>query len=297
MGCTNLPDVVIVSRSYPSNLSKLIKNDIRKLVEKNPFFSLKYQELQIIIKQVKTSNNSDTESTINDNVKNYVNKLISSLRLKKPMTQILEDVLTFASNKFSILLYNQENFEVVVIDILYFFMNENQLQNVERKKELFFNLIIKTTAIENTSNNIKRREGYHIHTGKILMLVVYILKYILFSFVYCFLSIAILNNFTSMNESDLNKLLVEKEEACGIEPSNINDFILQKINLINPHATPENLLSLLLSDIFSPLQQFIQDHIEEEIVYMNNSLIQLITDQLTNYLNIDYILNLFLSGK
>lgn len=290
MGCAGSSGTLTVIANTQSLHTK-IKRDIRKLIVLNPFFSIKFTEITMLLKNTINKNKDVADSL--EKIKILISAMKRKMSLDDLVVAILRDIFSYASKMLKNIYPKDDNFEINIILTLYFFFNENQQRNLVEKENFFKDLIIKSCSTEDKSNNQK----YKIHTGKLFMLIYNILQYSSFSYVYCFIGIAILNNFTSIRGEQLKRLYIDKIYPSQLSKDTINDFILSKLQAINPNCNPSSILSLLTKEIFKPIEEIYSQHQNDDIVEMDNDKILSLSDAFCDTLNNDFYMGIFLSGK
>lgn len=280
MGCGS--SAVIDTSS--SNISMLLKKEIKNLIKNNPFYKMNLRDLEFLINQ---QNNLTNE---NDKLQNYIKQLISNFNLDELQNSLLYDVLLYANNKMNKIIENIPTKKNTIFILIFLFLNKHKSDNINLLETIIDNLL-NSSKINDVDTKIENNLKYD--SGKLSFIILNYIQLFIFAFVYFFVSIAILDMFTNIEYEGLIDLFNRKVDWNLISPQNIDNYIRNKLYLINPNLNPKSITNKLIIKCFQPLDDTILSNSEEQIVEIPQNKINKVKKNLCEISNVDHFVDLF----
>ena len=209
MGCGGSSVMISDDSTNPQYINITLKKEIKKLIESNPFYSINETDFTKVIQahsQTHASNSISTPLSL------LLADISDEFKLARLHTSLITDILGFAESKLNMIFGRSNPFYKDLVLAMFSFLNKNR--EVNKKYQMtFIEKVIKTALIQQSDNEYE--------TGKILIGVLNVLQFYLFMFVYCFVSIAVLDLFTNIDYNGIERLFVDKEKWEHILPSKI----------------------------------------------------------------------------
>ena len=253
------------------NLSEILRESKFLNKEFNPFYKISYNDFEIYLKTIENEKNFNKK--IDLIIKNYEFNTIAS--------SLFSDVLNMGNKKFKNIFnenYDYSN-DIILIIFLFTSSNENELE----KKKLLQKIIFK---VSKNSNN-------EYLTGKLYIIILNLLFYFLFSFIYFFICIPILDNNYRLNKEDIETLLVNKKSTNSIKSKNLNNMINESLMKINKKINANEIISNFLVKIFSPISSLIEESPDVEIIKIEDSKMEEVISNIETIFNIKTFIDTF----
>lgn len=280
MGCGS-SEVIDTSST---NISMLFKKEIKKLIKINPFYKMHLHDFEFLIHQQNNYNND------NDKSSEYIKHLISHFELDELQNSLLYDVLLFADNKMKNIIEQLPTKKNTIFLLIILFLNKHKSDNTNLLETILDNLInsAKINEVNSTSENDIKYDS-----GKLSFIILNFIQLFIFAFVYFFVSIAILDIFTNIEYEGLIDLFKKKIDWNLISPQNIDNYIKNKLYLINPNLNPKSITDKLIIKCFQPLGDTIISKSSEQIVEIPQNKINKVKKMLCEVSNVDHFVDLF----
>ena len=107
----------------------------------------------------------------------------------------------------------------------------------------------------------------------------------------------ILTIFAGANESDLISLFVNKRDGGGLRTIEINDFIMERLVMMNLKVHPEYIVRKLLSNALQPLSRIIVKNPNAESVLITQKQLKSIIQNILDFFNIQKFSNFFFNNR
>lgn len=284
MGCGG-SSVITDITTTPQYINITLKKQIKHLITTNPFYNIKYTEMETII-----SNHlhSSTSNSISSPLSLLLTNISTTFKFTQIQTSIISDVLIFAESKLSTLFPNSNSFHIDLILSVFYFLNKYHDANKPYQKELIIKLI--NTSLQSSSVN-------KYETGKVLMIVLNIIQFYLFTFVYCFVSIAVLDLFTTIDYNGIMRLFVEKEKWDNIAPDKLSKIVVEKLKMIDRTLTPQCLTERLLREVFGSIKEIVVEKGRDRVVEIDEENVEKLVEAICIVGNAEEFEEFFFSGK
>ena len=267
MGCGNS---TINEGLLCDNLSEILKESKILIKEYNPFYKISFNDFKEYL-------NSIEKKDLNEKI-----KLISEKYTFDKITSCLFlDVLNMGNKKFKKIFDENYDYSLDIILIIFLFTSSNE--NDEIKKNLLKKIIL---YVSKNSNN-------EFLTGKLYIIILNLLSYFLFSFIYFFICIPILDNNLNLTKAEITTLLVEKKKVKNIEPNNVNKIIYKFLNENNPKINSYEIISNLLVKIFSPISSLIEESSDVEKIKIEDKKMEEVISNIVIIFNVNTFINIF----
>ena len=285
MGCGGSSVVINDNATNPQYINITLKKEIKKLIESNPFYNINETDFT---KVIQTHSQTLLTNSISTPLSILLTNISSQFKFVRLHTSIVTDILNFAENKLNMLFDQSNSFYKDLVLVMYSFLNKNREINKKYQMQ-FIEKVIKTALIQNSDNEYD--------TGKILIGVLNILQFYLFMFVYCFVSIAVLDLFTNIDYNGIERLFVDKEKWENIAPSKLNKIVLDKLQMIDRALNPQDITEKLLKEVFGSIKQIVLDNENNGIVEMDEEVVNKLIEAICSIGNVVDFEEFFFSGK
>lgn len=283
MGCGGSSVVINDNATNPQYINITLKKEIKKLIESNPFYNINETDFT---KVIQTYSQTLLTNSISTPLSILLTNISSQFKFVRLHTSIVTDILNFAESKLNMLFDQSNSFYKDLVLVMYSFLNKNCEINKKYQMQ-FIEKVIKTALISDNEYE----------TGKILIGVLNILQFYLFMFVYCFVSIAVLDLFTNIDYNGIERLFVDKEKWENITPSKLNKIVLDKLQMIDRNLNPQDITEKLLKEVFGSIKQIVLDNENNGIVEMDEDVVNKLIEAICSIGNVVDFEEFFFSGK
>lgn len=285
--------------SSPQSLPKLIEK-VNELIKSNPFYNSKETIIRSIIndssnpelllcKTYKTA--ADLENAKRKLLNSKISLLCKGLKMNSIHTSIITDILSYSTDKFTNIFDSSSSVSFYYNDLiitLFYFLCETTPEN-ESKKNNFISHLIQLAKV--------KQKGNRYYSGKLSFLIYQFIQFSCFSFIYLFASVGVLTIFAGANESDLISLFVNKRDGGGLRTIEINDFIMERLVMMNLKVHPEYIVRKLLSNTLQPLSRIIVKNPNAESVLITQKQLKSIIQNILDFFNIQKFSNFFFNNR
>ena len=267
MGCGSS----IVNQSYLcDNLSEIIKESKILIKENNPFYNIPYNNFIEFLNSIEKKN-------FNEKIK----LIIEKYNFDSISSSLFKDVLNMGNKKFKIIFNENYDYSNDIILIIFLFTSNNENEGI--KKDLLKKIIF----------NVSKNENNEFLTGKLYIIILNILSYFLFSFIYFFICIPILDNNLNLNKDEIYTLLVKKEKIKKMKPENLNKYVNESLNKNNTKINSYYIISDFLVKIFSPISYLIEKSPDVELIKIEDKEIEKVISNIEKIFNLTTFINTF----
>jgi len=195
-----------------------------------PFYNLNVQK----IKQISTM----FQGTFDE----YIESLQDLDKLTK---HLLKDVVINAEMRLKVI-FPKNNFWEFTLLIFFLFMAKSFKQEIQIEKK---NLLVQLFKVAQDHTNISKYSS-----GKFSFLIINFLNFLCQILLYVPLMITLLQHFDNLSKSQIERLIMFKNEVNGIKYEDLKEHFLNKLEKINPKIKPDSIMNCCLPYIFEPIK-------------------------------------------
>ena len=267
MGCGNSTtrEEKINAESFP------VLHQIQKLIEENPLYYKDFDDIEEILEKNKTE----------DFLKIY-EKIHIYFKFDKIITEILKDVLTFASKRLKYV-FPKGELNKHMFSILFFFLSNGSSKDIVNAKYKYLKNLL----------NYSKKEDTQYYSSKLSNIITNSVQFCLFTFVYLFASRAILIKINDFPIEGLEQIYINKSSFRGVQPEEFTSYVNNQVNSLcygrgDYHKV---IVQILLSNIFQPISHIITENPNLEIATITNEQFDKIIKNLGNIIDANGIFN------
>ena len=264
----------------------LLYQKLEILIEKNPFYDISLTYFENIFVSIK--NNLDDK---NKNQHDYNNEIIDEIIKafyndgKNYIKELYKKVINYALINYNFGLDQEKNNHLIeiIIELIFVFLTNNQ----KGKKDMFRKNLIE--ILKNIKQNKDDNNKYM--KENIFNLIINLVEIHTFFFVVFFLYFT----FSEVIISDYNNYekIINEDSAIN----NINTFVESNLNKINANISTNYLNILIISEINNKIKNCFEDDNEEDIIYLDENKINLISDSIYEIININNYVKFIFFGE
>ena len=264
----------------------LLYQKLEILIEKNPFYDISLTYFENIFVSIK--NNLDDK---NKNQHDYNNEIIDEIIKafyndgKNYIKELYKKVINYALINYNFGLDQEQNNNLIeiLIELIFVFLTNNQ----KGKKDMFRKNLIE--ILKNIKQNKDNNNKYM--KENIFNLIINLVEIHTFFFVVFFLYFT----FSEVIISDYNNYekIINEDSAIN----NINTFVESNLNKINTNISTNYINILIISEINNKIKNCFEDDNEEDIIYLDENKINLISDSIYEIININNYVKFIFFGE
>ena len=264
----------------------LLYQKLNILIEKNPFYDISLTYFENIFVSIK--NNLDDK---NKNQHDYNNEIIDEIIKafyndgKNYIKELYKKVINYALINYNFGLDQEQNNNLIeiLIELIFVFLTNNQ----KGKKDMFRKNLIE--ILKNIKQNKDDNNKYM--KENIFNLIINLVEIHTFFFVVFFLYFT----FSEVIISDYNNYekIINEDSAIN----NINTFVESNLNKINTNISTNYINILIISEINNKIKNCFEDDNEEDIIYLDENKINLISDSIYEIININNYVKFIFFGE
>ena len=264
----------------------LLYQKLEILIEKNPFYDISLTYFENIFVSIK--NNLDDK---NKNQHDYNNEIIDEIIKafyndgKNYIKELSKKVINYALINYNFGLDQEQNNNLIeiLIELIFVFLTNNQ----KGKKDMFRKNLIE--ILKNIKQNKDNNNKYM--KENIFNLIINLVEIHTFFFVVFFLYFT----FSEVIISDYNNYekIINEDSAIN----NINTFVESNLNKINTNISTNYINILIISEINNKIKNCFEDDNEEDIIYLDENKINLISDSIYEIININNYVKFIFFGE
>ena len=272
--------------NYNNDILFLFNHKLQKLIEKNPFYDISLTYFENIFVSIK--NNLDDK---NKNQHDYNNEIIDEIIKafyndgKNYIKELYKKVINYALINYNFGLEQEKNNHLIeiIIELIFVFLTNNQ----KGKKDMFRKNLIE--ILKNIKQNKDDNNKYM--KENIFNLIINLVEIHTFFFVVFFLYFT----FSEVIISDYNNYekIINEDSAIN----NINTFVESNLNKINTNISTNYINILIISEINNKIKNCFEDDNEEDIIYLDENKINLISDSIYEIININNYVKFIFFGE
>ena len=254
----------------------LLYQKLNILIEKNPFYDISLTYFENIFVSIK--NNLDDK---NKNRHDYNNEIIDEIikafynNGKNYIKELIKKVINYALINYNFGLEQEQNNNLIeiIIELIFVFLTNNQ----KGKKDMFRKNLIE--ILKNIKQNKDDNNKYM--KENIFNLIINLVEIHTFFFVVFFLYFTFSE--VIINEYNNYEKIINEDSAIN----NINTFVESNLNKINKNISTNYINILIISEINNKIKNCFEDDNEEDIIYLDENKINLISDSIYEIININ----------
>ena len=264
----------------------LLYQKLNILIEKNPFYDISLTYFENIFVSIK--NNLDDK---NKNQHDYNNEIIDEIIKafyndgKNYIKELYKKVINYALINYNFGLDQEQNNHLIeiIIELIFVFLTNNQ----KGKKDMFRKNLIE--ILKNIKQNKDDNNKYM--KENIFNLIINLVEIHTFFFVVFFLYFTFSE--VIINEYNNYEKIINEDSAIN----NINTFVESNLNKINTNISTNYLNILIISEINNKIKNCFEDDNEEDIIYLDENKINLISDSIYEIININNYIKFIFFGE
>ena len=264
----------------------LLYQKLNILIEKNPFYDISLTYFENIFVSIK--NNLDDK---NKNQHDYNNEIIDEIIKafyndgKNYIKELSKKVINYALINYNFGLDQEKSNHLIeiIIELIFVFLTNNQ----KGKKDMFRKNLIE--ILKNIKQNKDNNNKYM--KENIFNLIINLVEIHTFFFVVFFLYFT----FSEIIISDYNNYekIINEDSAIN----NINTFVESNLNKIKTNISTNYINILIISEINNKIKNCFEDDNEEDIIYLDENKINLISDSIYEIININNYVKFIFFGE
>ena len=264
----------------------LLYQKLNILIEKNPFYDISLTYFENIFVSIK--NNLDDK---NKNQHDYNNEIIDEIIKafyndgKNYIKELYKKVINYALINYNFGLDQEQNNHLIeiIIELIFVFLTNNQ----KGKKDMFRkNLIEILKNIKQNKDNNNKYMKENIFNLIINLVEIHTFFFVVF-FLYFTFSEVIINEYNNYEK------IINEDSAIN----NINTFVESNLNKINTNISTNYINILIISEINNKIKNCFEDDNEEDIIYLDENKINLISDSIYEIININNYIKFIFFGE
>ena len=264
----------------------LLYQKLEILIEKNPFYDISLTYFENIFVSIK--NNLDDK---NKNRHDYNNEIIDEIIKafyndgKNYIKELIKKVINYALINYNFGLEQEKSNHLIeiIIELIFVFLTNNQ----KGKKDMFRkNLIEILKNIKQNKDNNNKYMKENIFNLIINLVEIHTFFFVVF-FLYFTFSEVIINEYNNYEK------IINEDSAIN----NINTFVESNLNKINTNISTNYINILIISEINNKIKNCFEDDNEEDIIYLDENKINLISDSIYEIININNYVKFIFFGE
>ena len=264
----------------------LLYQKLNILIEKNPFYDISLTYFENIFVSIK-NNLDDKNKTQHDYNNEIIDEIIKAFYNdgKNYIKELSKKVINYALINYNFGLDQEKNNHLIeiIIELIFVFLTNNQ----KGKKDMFRKNLIE--ILKNIKQNKDDNNKYM--KENIFNLIINLVEIHTFFFVVFFLYFT----FSEVIISEYNNYekIINEDSAIN----NINTFAESNLNKINTNISTNYLNILIISEINNKIKNCFEDDNEEDIIYLDENKINLISDSIYEIININNYIKFIFFGE
>ena len=252
---------------------------ITKLIEKNPFFSIKLENFESNLDEISKKEFKYSKNNIEEVLNTIFDKYF--LLEEQFVSDMFKDVMKYCFSKFKIIIPDGKNVTIPIIFFTYSFLSNKQ----GGKKKAFKKYLILLL------NHIKKGDKYQ----KNLLQIIIINLIQMFSFIFgCFF--VFFTFLDRCNAEKYNDIIKRKENSKKFEYE--KNSIIANLQIVNENMSPHFLDVCILSEINNKIMHiFNYKENNEELINLEDSDITLISNSIFDSIYINNFVEILFFGE